>query len=69
VVKAQLDEEIASYKDTKDKLSNLRRNNFVLWKHIKKLKRKYRKLRVDGIKSLEERWEEVSDEDELDQLK
>ena len=26
-------------------MSGLRRNNFVLWKHIKKLKRKYRKSR------------------------
>jgi len=30
-------------------LSNLRRNNFVLWKHIKKLKRKYRRLKHNGI--------------------
>ena len=30
-------------------MSNLRRNNFVLWKHIKKLKRKYRRLKHNGI--------------------
>jgi hypothetical protein len=36
---------MAGYEQAKDKMSGLRRNNFVLWKHIKKLKRKYRKSR------------------------
>ena len=36
---------MAGYEQAKDKMSGLRRNNFVLWKHIKKLKRKYSKSR------------------------
>lgn len=37
------------FEHSKNWLSHLRRNNFVLWKHIKKLKRKYRRLKHNGI--------------------
>jgi len=46
VIKGRLDEEISGYQHAKGQLSDLRRTNFVLWKHIKKLKRKYRKLKT-----------------------
>lgn len=72
LVKGKLDEEIAEYQQAKGKLSGLRRNNFVLWKHIKKLKRKYRKLKVyHGIKdkeTLQNEEEAGIDDEELLQL-
>ena len=49
-VKIKLDEEMTSYQHAKSQLSDLRRTNFVLWKHIKKLKRKYRKLKTQDFK-------------------
>ena len=44
-------------------MSDLRRNNFVLWKHIKKLKRKYRRLKHKGV---EERDADELTQDESD---
>ena len=44
-------------------MSDLRRNNFVLWKHIKKLKRKYRRLNHKGV---EERDADELTQDESD---
>jgi hypothetical protein len=70
LVKSQLDVEIADYKHTKRQMSDLRRTNFVLWKHIKKLKRKYRKLKVEhGLKDAEELQEEVTDDEEVLKIK
>mmetsp|Transcript_1727 Transcript_1727/g.2405 ORF Transcript_1727/g.2405 Transcript_1727/m.2405 type:complete len:91 (+) Transcript_1727:1008-1280(+) len=36
-VKAILDQELRQYEQSKGKLSAMRRQNLVLWKHIKKL--------------------------------
>ena len=42
-VKQIIDCELKEYEQTKTKLSDLRRQNLVLWKHIKKMKKKIRK--------------------------
>lgn len=69
VIKGRLDEEISGYQHAKGQLSDLRRTNFVLWKHIKKLKRKYRKLKTYGTKTIEELHEDLVDDEELRQMK
>ena len=45
-VKAMLDAELKEYEATKDSLSSLRRQNLVLWEHIKKIYKKMRKARA-----------------------
>ena len=42
-VKQVIDCELKEYEQTKDNLSELRRQNLVLWMNIKKLKKKMRK--------------------------
>ena len=69
LVKSFLDEEMAQFKRAKSQLSDLRRTNFILWKHIKKLKRKYRKLRVNNPKQDEPQQLQLSDDEEFHQIK
>ena len=49
-------------------MSDLRCNNFVLWKHIKKLKRKYRRLKHNGIEK-RDAYELTPDESDIKMMK
>ena len=45
-VKSILDQELRQYEQNKGKLSSMRRQNLVLWKHIKKLIKRQRQAKV-----------------------
>ena len=57
------------YEESKDELANLRRRNLVLWKHIKKMrKRNKRAAKMRREKSPDNGEEEEQEDPELDRL-
>ena len=67
-MRQKLEREMVEYEESKDELANLRRRNLVLWKHIKKMrKRNKRAAKMRREKSPDD-GEEEQDDPELDRL-
>ena len=68
-MRQKLEREMIEYEESKDELANLRRRNLVLWKHIKKMRKRNKKAaKMQREKSLDEGEEGEHEDPELDRL-
>ena len=68
-MRQKLEREMIEYEESKDELANLRRRNLVLWKHIKKMRKRNKKAaKMRREKSPDEGEEGEHEDPELDRL-
>ena len=56
------------YEESKDEMATLRRQNLVLWKHIKKLRKRSKKSKAIRRDQSPEEEDDGQDDPELDKL-
>ena len=68
-MRQKLDREMVEYEESKDEMATLRRQNLVLWKHIKKLRKRTKKVsKAMRRDQSPEEEEDEQDDPELDKL-